>query len=820
MARTSMSKFIISFICLIWCSAVITFSQNTHHGIRGTVLDADKHPIELINVIIKGTAIGAATNNKGEFTLPPVQTNPIVIIFSGVGYERRELSADLSQNHPIIQILKTDVNNISEIVIEKRREKNNLQTIQPKLTEKLPSIGGGVETIIKTLPGVSSNNELSSQYSVRGGNFDENLVYVNGIEIIRPFLVKSGEQEGLSFINSEMVSTIGFSAGGFDASYGDKMSSALDITYRKPDKKSSFAEVGALGGSIMVEGISENKKFSHLTGLRYKNTSYLLGTLDKKGEYNPSFTDLQTYLNYRFNSSLSIGFLGNYAMNTYQFIPQTQLTRFGTLSNPHQFMVYFDGREKDLFENYLGTFAGDFTPNNKLSLRLQASSFHSYENVSYDILGEYYLTDVTEQSESQTYADSTAVTGTGSDLGHARNKIMADVTAAEHRGTWSAGHHQLQWGLKYQHEQIADYINEWQMRDSAGYSLPNHDNNISLYRSRSGKSRIASNRLSGFIKDSWSADLGNGVMAITAGIRFQSWDFNNQTIISPRISASWKPGNNKNQTFRAAWGVYNQMPFFKELLNQDATIIQGIKAQKAVHYLIGYDKIINTYERPIRFTAEIWYKALTHLIPYQINNLNIQYLPEQQARGFAKGIDFKINGELATGAQSWASLTFMQTAEDIIGDFYLKNGANGVKVKQYPGYIPRPTDQRVNFSLFIQDYFPGYPSVTMNMTLFYGGKLPFGPPNGARYRDTFRMPPYQRVDIGFSKTLIEREKNSGLSEKKHKIREACIGFEIFNLFDMNNTISYYWISDIHNQMYAVPNYLTGRRLNLKFSVRF
>ena len=816
--RISISKFIVSYLFLTLGSLFAGKGQNINKGISGRVTDRENHAIEMVNVVIKGTPIGTITNRMGEFILPPVHDRSVQLIFSAVGFEKTERTIVLPAKDPVIQILNTDVNQIKEIVIEKKREKNNLQSIQPKLTERLPSIGGSVETIIKTLPGVSSNNELSSQYSVRGGNFDENLVYVNGIEIIRPFLVKSGEQEGLSFINSEMVSAIGFSAGGFDASYGDKMSSVLDITYRKPQAGSSFVEVGALGGSAMVEGTGNGGKFTHLTGVRYKNTAYLLGTLDKKGEYNPSYTDLQTYLNYRFNTRFSIGFLGNYAKNTYQFLPKTQMTRFGTLTNPYQFMVYFDGREKDLFENYLGALAADYVPNNKLSLRLQASSFHSFENVSNDILGEYYLSDVSGQSGST--ADSTSVTGTGSDLGHTRNKLIANVTVAEHRGTYSEGHHQFQWGVKYQHEQVTNHINEWQMRDSAGYSLPYYNNDLSLYHSLTGHNQISSNRYSGFVKESWSDEIGNGLLGITAGIRFQNWDYNHQTIFSPRISATWKTGSGRNQTFRIAWGIYDQMPFFKELLNQEAQIIQGVKAQKAVHYLVAYEKIINTYERPIRFTAELWYKALSHLIPYQLDNLNIQYLPDQQARGYARGIDFKINGELASGAQSWASLSFMQAKEDIIGDYYFQKNPDGTNLKIYPGYIPRPTDQRVNFSLFIQDYFPGYPSVKMNMTLFYGGKLPFGPPNGARYLDTFRMPPYQRVDAGFSKTLIDKDKKQTENRKRVQIKEAWIGLELFNLFDINNTISYYWITDIHNQMYAVPNYLTGRRLNLKFSVRF
>ena len=815
-----MPKFIVSFLILLLYPLIPLWGQGADYKVSGKVVDQEQRPIEMVNIFIKGTTTGTTTNGKGEFVLHPVQGSFVEIIFSVIGFGRVERRIELPCLSTVLQILKPDLNAIQEIIVEKRRENGALQTIQPKLTERLPSIGGGVETLIKTLPGVSNNNELSSQYSVRGGNFDENLVYVNGIEIIRPFLVKSGEQEGLSFINSEMVSSIGFSAGGFDASYGDKMSSVLDITYRKPERYGAVAEIGALGGSALFEGAGANGKFSILAGIRHKNTAYLLGTLDKKGEYNPSFTDLQTYLNYRFNSAFSLGFLGNYASSTFQFIPQTQLTKFGTLANPHQFIVYFEGREKDRFENYLGAIAADFTPGKRLSLKLQGSSFYSYEMESQDILGEYYLSDVSQNPGSETNTDSTTVVGAGSDLNHVRNRLTANVTAVEHRGTFSSGHHQLQWGLKYQHEEVYDHINEWEMRDSAGYSLPYRNNDLTLYHSATGTIDITSNRYSGFVKDNWTTDLENGLLDITVGLRFQNWDYNHQTILSPRISASWKPGADRNQTFRAAWGVYDQMPYFKELINPKAKLVEGVKAQKSIHYVIAYDKIITTYERPIKFTAELWYKALSHLIPYKVDNLNIQYLPDQEARGYAAGVDFKINAELPSGAQSWASLSLMKTEEDIIGDFYLKNNSGSVPEKIYPGYIPRPTDQRFNLSFFIQDYFPGYPSVKMNMTLFYGSKLPFGPPNSNRYMDTFRMPPYQRVDVGFSKTLIDNRKKNSEDKNNYRVKEAWIGFEIFNLFDMNNTISYYWVSDIHNQMYGVPNYLTGRRLNLKFSVRF
>jgi len=819
-----MPRFLSAFLFVIWISLLHVCGQTPGTVLKGKVTDIDNRPLEMVHVSIKGTSLGVVTNNLGEFTLPPVSEKSIVVIFSFVGYETSEHEVSLSGNPFVLQVLKQNVRTIQEVVIEGRGDNhnsNNLVTILPKLTERLPAMAGSVETLIKTLPGVSNNNELSSQYSVRGGNFDENLVYVNGIEIIRPFLVKSGQQEGLSFINSDMVSSIGFSSGGFDASYGDKMSSVLDITYRKPTYTRATAEIGALGGSAHFEGSAVQGKFTHLTGIRYKNTAYLLGTLDNKGEYNPSFTDLQTNLNYRINSRLSLGFLGNYSANSFQLVPESRLTKFGTLTNPYQFKVYFDGRERDKFENYLGALAADYSPNGRLSLKLQVSSFNSLENESFDILGEYYLSDINQIPESQTHSDSSMVTGTGAYLDHARNSLRAAVSGIEHRGSFSADRHQFQWGFKYQHERISDRVNEWEMRDSTGYSIPYSSNALTLYRYSSGNNTVISNRFTGFIQHFWTTAIGTGSLAITGGVRFQHWDYNKQTIVSPRISANWKIGIEGNRIIRAAWGVYQQMPFFKEMKNREARIVQGVKAQKAIHYLVGYDQIFTAFERPFRFTAEVWYKDLKHLIPYQIDNLNIRYIPDQEAKGYASGIDFKINGEFVPGAQSWASLSLMKTDEDIIGDFYLKkNVAGSGNEKVYPGYIPRPTDQRLNFSLFFQDYFPGYPTVKMSMTMFYGSRLPFGPPQGERYMDTFRMPPYRRVDVGFSKTLIDKNKKGSQHEINYRIKDAWIGFELYNLFDINNTISYFWISDIKNQMHAVPNYLTGRRVNLKVGIRF
>ena len=816
--RSTTQRLLILLIFIGHLSIPSVYGQDVDTTLKGRVADADNQPLEMVNVLVKGTSIGVVTNKRGEFEISGLHEKSVIIQFSSVGYGLVERVTDLKNNPFIFQVLKPDLRKIEEVVVEGHAEKGNTISILPKLTERLPTLSGGVETLIKTLPGVSTNNELSSQYSVRGGNFDENLVYVNGIEIIRPFLVKSGEHEGLSFINSDMVSSINFSAGGFDASYGDKMSSVLDITYRKPKVTSASAEIGALGASAHFEGSALKGRFTHITGIRYKNTAYLLGTLDKKGEYNPSFTDIQSYMTFEVNPKLSLGFLGNYSVSSYQFVPESQVTRFGTMTTPMEFVVYFEGQERDKFENHLASFNADYHPNKQLTMRFQGGNFHSLEKESYDILGQYYLSDI--NAPKQNYPDSTLVTGVGSYLDHARNVLEANVSSFEHTGSFSLKHQTLRWGLKYQHELISDHVNEWEMRDSVGYSLPTETGKLELFHTVTGNNRLQSNRISGFLMDGWNSAFKNGDLSVTGGLRFQYWDFNQQTIISPRISGSWKTGSNKNRTFRASWGVYSQMPFYKELRNREAQIVAGLKAQKATHYLIGYDENFKADDRPFRFTAEIWYKNLRDLIPYKVDNLNISYLPGELANGYAAGIDFKLNGEFVPGMQSWASLSFMKTEEDIVADYFYKDPSNINSEKIYPGYLPRPTDQRVNFSLFFQDFFPGYPSVKMSLTLFYGSRLPFGPPQWERYMDVFRMPPYRRADVGFSKILID-EKKPGLKRKGHfGIKDAWIGLELFNMFDINNTVSYYWITDIDNAMHAVPNYLTGRRINLKLSVKF
>ncbi len=787
----------------------VLYGQSNNATLKGVIKTPDGAPLDMVNIGLKDYPIGTSSNRKGEFLLRIPAEKNIIVIFSSVGYKTVTDTIHASAEQNIFLDITMPVTNqqLAEVLVtQQRRNGGNAARIDPKFIDVLPNASSGaVEALIKTLPGVSTNNELSSQYTVRGGNFDENLVYVNNIEIYRPFLIRSGQQEGLSFINSDMVSTIEFSPGGFNAKYGDKMSSVLDIKYRNPSDFRGSASMSLLGASAHFEDVALNGRLSHISGIRYKTNRYLLGTLDEKGAYDPRFVDFQTYITYRFSESFDISFLGNAAQNQYRFIPQTRETNFGTWQNPLNTKIYFDGQEIDDFQTYLGAFTANYHPNPNLSLKLIASAYSAKEKETYDIQGQYYLNQLEQDMSSEAYGDSILNLGIGAFLNHARNKLDATVYNFSHRGALNTESHLLNWGIKYQHEQIDNKINEWIYRDSAGYSIPYSNSEIILYYTRNGNNKLSSNRFMGYIQDTYSMPVNSGDLYVTGGIRFNYWDYNDELLISPRASISYYPDWEKKVSFRLAAGMYSQSPFFKELIRSDGTLVPQLKAQRSYQFVAGTDYILTAWDRPFRISAEAYYKYMSRIIPYQVDNVRINYLPEQDAYGYATGLDMKINGEFVSGVQSWASLSFMSTKEDIKDDGH--------------GFIPRPTDQWMNFSLFFQDYLPGNPSYKMQLSGFYGARLPTGPPNSERYMDTFRMPPYRRIDIGFSKVLISAA-NPASRNFLRDINDMWLSLEIFNLLDINNTISYFWVSSNYGDQFGVPNYLTSRRLNLKLTVRF
>jgi hypothetical protein len=783
-------------------------AQSRNAMLHGKITDETGKPVELANIALKNTSIGTYTDKKGEFLLQIPAQKTVTIVISIVGFQTIEkiIRAKEDEQIELNSTLARSEQQIDEVQItQMRRNKTNMNRIDSKFISHVTNAGtGGVEALIKTLPGVSTNNELSSQYSVRGGNFDENLVYINDVEIYRPMLTKSGQQEGMSMINSDMVSSIEFSAGGFDAKYGDKMSSVLDIKYRRPTEFGGSATASMLGGTIHIEDLSKNGKFSHISGFRYKTNRYLLGTLDDKGDYNPSFTDFQTYLTYKFSDAFDISFLGNLGRNNYNFIPQTRETSFGTITQLYKATIYYEGQEKDKYTTTLGALIANYHPNPKLNLKFITSAFKSKEAETYDILGQYYIKELDEIETSS--SDSTLTTGVDTFLNHARNYLNATVYSFEHKGAVNSDKNLLNWGIKFQKENIDDRMNEWVLRDSTGYSIPYVTDNLELYSSIQMNYAMNSNRLTAFVQDTYQIPTGKGTLYVTGGVRSHYWSYSDEFLVSPRAAIQFYPEWNSNLAFHLSGGIYDQPPFYKELKDRKGVIYPDTKAQRSVQVVMGSDYIFKAWDRPFKFSSEIYYKYFSNLIPYQIDNVRIKYMPDQKATGYATGIDMKVNGEFVSGVESWASLSIMKTQQDVLNDGH--------------GFIPRPTDQLINFSVFFQDYFPGNPSWKMNLTAFYGSGLPVGPPNSQPYQDVFRIPAYQRVDLGFSKVLISPNHKTFSHKAFDHIKDMWLDLEVFNLLDISNTISYLWVSNNQGDMFAVPNYLTRRKVNLKLTVKF
>ncbi|MCX6231437.1 MAG: TonB-dependent receptor [Bacteroidetes bacterium] len=822
-------KYIVT-LCLFFVFSYSIVTAQDKAKITGKVTDEKGNSLEYVNVGVfdKKTQIGVNTDKNGNYTLTIPANIQLILIVSFTGYEQQKINLILKGGE-IKELnirLKQSTTELPTFVVQDvYLRSSNFKRIDPKNVTQIPSPSGGVEALIKTMPGVSSNNELSSQYNVRGGNYDENLVYVNDIEIFRPMLVRSGQQEGLSFVNSDLVSSILFSAGGFDAKYGDKMSSVLDIKYKKPLSFGGSVAMSLLGVEAHLEGRAINSRFSYLIGVRQKSNQYLLNSLQTKGEYRPSFTDLQTLLTYDFDDKWELSFLGNYARNVYNVVPENRETDFGTVNNALRLKIYFDGQELDDFETRFGALSLNYKPNKRISIKNTVSAFQSYENETFDIQGEYWLSQLEADLGKDNFAQEAYNKGVGRYIDHARNYLNSSIINYEARITASKTNHLIQAGIKYQREEIVDKLSEWKYVDSSDYSLPNPPDSIgsqnplhyapelqNIYRA---KNNLSSNRISAFIQDSWAIDGDSSRLSLTTGVRISYWDLNKEFLVSPRATISYRPRWKKDIVLRFSTGIYYQSPFYRELRDIEGNLNLGIKSQQSIHFVTGMDWNLKIWNRPFKFVSELYYKYLNNLIPYEIDNVRIRYSAKNEAKGYACGIDFRLNGEFVKGIESWASLSIMQTEEDLTNDSYMLNG-----VKIEPGYIPRPTDQRVVFSLFFQDYLPKMPNLKMHLNLVFGASLPFGPPNSQRYTQVFRMPPYRRVDIGSSYML--KSKTSKLSSKNifRKVDTIWLSLEVFNLLQISNTISYLWVKDINNRQYAVPNYLTPRQLNLKLVVEF
>ena len=847
-------RVLLFFTFLIFSQLI--FGQEAY--VKGTVRDDKNKPLEAVNISVIGLPGGTSSDRDGNYTIKVPADKNIKLGFSYLGYLKLEYDLKLfpAEVRNINPYMKQTSTNIQEFVIEEETSRNSTMVrIDPKLISSIPSAGGNFEAVLFSQPGVVSNNELSSQYSVRGGNFDENLIYVNDILIYRPFLVRSGQQEGLSFVNSDLVEAVEFSAGGFAARYGDKMSSVLDIKYKEPTSFGGSITASLLGGSISIEDASKDHRFTQIHGIRYRSNQYILNSLDTDGDYRPSFLDYQTYLTFDITEKIQLDFLGNVTRNKYQFIPQDRQSDFGTINQALRLSVYFAGQEVDEYETYTGAFSLNLKPNVNTKLKFIASTYRALETETFDIEGAYRLDELERDLGSQEFGDVAFNRGVGGFINHARNYLDAWVSTAEHRGWFYDDSKTLQWGLKIQHEDIWDRLNEWEYVDSAGYSVPQTPpafwgtspidslrpipvsprDELNLRTSIKAENRIQSNRVMGYFQWENAFDLDTSQFNLNLGARFNYWDFNNQFLLSPRANLSFKPNWNKDFVFRASWGYYHQPAFYREMRDLNGNVNQNIKAQTSIHYVLGSDYNFKAWGRPFKFISEIYYKQLKNLIPYEIDNVRLRYYAENNASGYATGIDLKINGEFVKGVESWASISVMQTKEDVANDsfteYYNSDGdliINGFTQNNvvtdsatfFPGAVPRPTDQRVTFGLFFQDYLPRIPSVKMNLNILFGTGLPFGPPSYQRYKDTLRIPPYRRVDIGGSYQILKPDRERKPGRALNSMESLSLGIEVFNLLQVNNTISYLWIRDVTNRQYAIPNYLTNRQVNIKLIARF
>lgn len=787
---------ILRYIFIIMTCLAASNLRAQSFTLTGTVVDTDGNPVELATVACTAQAKVTMTNLKGKFSLELRSADSVTVRFSMIGYKTRQRTLRKPKGKQTLRVVMYPMESLKEVVVtEKKRQTSQTERLEIENAKLTPSATGNVvEELIQQQAGVSTHDEMSSQYNVRGGSFDENSVYINNIEVYRPFLVRSGQQEGLSVINPDMVGGIAFSTGGFEAKYGDKMSSALDITYRQPKKNEAKASVSLLGASAYV-GMAK-KKFAMSHGLRYKTNKYLVGSMDTKGEYKPDFLDYQTFLTYKPDSLWTVNFIGNISENHYNFEPDNRETSFGTMEDVKNFKVYFDGQEKDLFRTLFGALDITRKIGTNTSLSFLASAFYTKEEETYDIQGQYWLDDTNTNSNI----------AVGTYMEHARNYLTGHVESFKLLLKHKMKKHEAEAALTYKFEKIKENASEYEMRDSSGYSIPHDPQRLDLIYSLRSKNELKANRLEGYLMDTYRFS-GNSekpnYYTLNYGLRFSHWSYNGETTVSPRASLAIVPSFNQDVTLRFATGLYYQAPFYKDL--RDTTTVDGrtvavlnknIKSQQSIHFVAAFDYRFKMLERPFKFTAEAYYKMFHNLIPYNINNVKLTYYGGNQCDGYATGLDMKLYGEFVPGTDSWLTFSVMKTQQKL-------NGAS----------IPLPTDQRYGINLHFTDYFPGMKRLMVALKLAFADGLPFGPPHKGLESMQFRAPAYKRADIGLNYLLADNTEKKGSAVKK-----IWLGADCLNLFGINNVNSYYWVTDVTDNQYAVPNYLTGRRINLRFSV--
>ncbi|MBO4463502.1 MAG: TonB-dependent receptor [Prevotella sp.] len=780
--------------------------------LKGLVTDDEGKPVEFATVACGEQSKVTFTNIKGEYHLTLQTADSVKVSFSSVGYKPRTKTLYKPQGTQTLRILLRADGELGEVVVtERRRQTDQMEQLDIKdlRTGAVSVTGNAIEELIQQQAGVSTHNELSSQYNVRGGSFDENSVYINNVEVYRPLLIRSGQQEGLSIINADMVERVGFSSGGFSAKYGDKMSSALDITYRRPEKLEATASASLLGGSAYI-GYGNSKHFSMSHGLRYKTNRYLLGSLETTGEYRPNQLDYQTYMTWKPNRRWTLDFLGNISENHYNFRPKDRETKFGTMEDAKSFKVYFDGQEKDIFRTLFGTASLTRHIGDSTSVKLLWSAFYTKEQERYDIQGQYWLDDTgsAEQLGVGTYAE------------HARNYLTGRVQSVKLMLNKKLRKHDIEAGLTYKWEHIKEQSREYEMRDSSGYSVPHTGQRLDLIYTLASNQDMKSRRVEGYVQDifRWSTnsqseeadESRHTFFTLTYGLRFAHWTFNRETLLSPRASLAIVPASNPDITYRFATGLYYQAPFYKELRDTTltssgvtaVTLNRNIKSQQSWQVLTAFDYRFKMNDRKYKFTAEAYYKALSNLIPYNVQNVKVTYYGENLTSGYALGIDMKLYGEFVPGTDSWVSFSLMRTQQKYQGQ-----------------WVPLPTDQRYALNLHFTDYFPGTDRWKMTLRLAYADGLPFGAPHRGIEAQSFRAPAYKRADIGMSYLALGSAKSEARNEK-WGVKRIWLGLDCLNLFGISNVNSYYWVTDVTNRQWAVPNYLTGRQINGKVIVEF
>ena len=819
-------KTLCKYLCMVMCLLYGTSLSAKVPEVRvfGYVLDSDNRGIELANVYVEGSTVGTTTNQNGYYDLTVEMGDTIIMVYSMIGYE--SIRQQLYTTNKVLGVnvmLPTNEEMLSEITVRGiQRQTGTMERTDVGVARLMPdATGGGIENLLITFAGVRQNNEMSSQYNVRGGNYDENSVYVNGLEIYRPLLIRSGQQEGLSFANTDMVESLDFSAGGFDAQYGDRMSSVLDIRYKRPEKLESHLNISLLGASAYI-GWGDSVQ-SQMHGIRYKTSKYMLGALDTKGNYKPNFVDYQTQMTWKVKSDWEIRLMGNLSQNSYLYAPDSATVTSGTMQNPITKQIYFEGQEKDMFRTAFAALSAYGKANKEVEVGIDLSGFYTHEQETYDIHSELILSKGDKNSSqgsnnnlNQSITGSTEkqdIIGTGEFHEHARNKLQASIITLGHTGEWKRGQNSLKWGVSGQVEMVSDQISEWEWRDSLGYSLPNVDKEMELYYAMKGTTQMLSGRLQAYAQNTYRWSTNQGKVFLTTGMRMNWWSFTNEVLPSPRVSVVWMPGWKRDMTFRVATGIYYQAPFYKELrqtILDDKGVYRvhlndKLKAQRSYQLVMGTDYYFRAWGRPFKFTAEAYGKWIDRMESYTVDNVRVRYSGVNDSEGYTLGLDLKLFGELAPGADSWISFSTMRSRMRFVDDVHEL------------GWIPTPQEQRYNLTLYFQDYLPQLPQYKLHLKFIWSEGLPFGYPRNEKMRYLGHMGDYRRIDIGVSR-IFSASTDKWMKKAKH-VDSWSVQFDVFNLVGWNNMNSYYWVTAADGQQWPTPNYLTGRMFNLKVDVR-